>query len=126
MVQSEPIEIDFDKDSLEMRFKLKISSKHIEKKNLKLEHEEYRVPDHDIVGETYFKLRMETWPFVKLVPPANISFDTWECSIMSSQRCNNVKDDLERYLASRVLTWHYERNCHHLDHFDQVMAYRLF
>ena len=44
--------IDFDEKELEMMFKVKISSKHTEKKNLKLEHEEYRVPDHDIVGET--------------------------------------------------------------------------
>ena len=75
---------------------------------------------------TFFKIEMLTSPQIQLLPPTYIHFQKWSCEVLSKQGCENVKDDLERYLASRVMTWHHERHCNHLDHFDQVMAYRLF
>ena len=51
--------------------------------------------------------------------------EDWFCdeSLMSAQECLNMRDELERYLSQRVLIFHHEEHCNHLDHFEQVSAY---
>ena len=56
---------------------------------------------------------------------ADTPVEKWSCEGYELQVCNSLKDEIEKYLASRILLFHHEEHCNHLDHFEQVIAFKL-
>jgi hypothetical protein len=64
-------------------------------------------------------------PQIKIKHGTNCVLEDWFCddTLLTGQECENVKDELEKYLSQRVLIFHLEQHCNHLDHFDQVSSF---